>query len=77
MPMKRFYLLGCSAHTPIFDEPENVRRIMLEGILAGLMALVSLLPGRFEFLLRHRFDHRKKNMRLWNLTSLGNPVFQG
>jgi hypothetical protein len=50
---------------------------MLEGILAGLMALVSLLPGRFEFLLRHRFDHRKKNMRLWNLTSLGNPVFQG
>jgi hypothetical protein len=41
MPLKRFYLLGGSVHTPIFDEPENVRRIMLEGILAGLINLAD------------------------------------
>lgn len=33
--MKGFYTFEQSAHTPLFEEPEKMQRILLEDILAG------------------------------------------
>lgn len=35
-PLKGFYLFEQSAHTPIFEEPDKVRKILREDVLAGV-----------------------------------------
>lgn len=34
-PIKGFYTFEQSAHSPIFEEPEKMRRLLLEDVLAG------------------------------------------
>jgi pimeloyl-ACP methyl ester carboxylesterase len=34
-PVKGFYTFEQSAHTPLFEEPEKIRKILLEDVLAG------------------------------------------
>ncbi len=41
-PLKGFYLFEQSAHTPIFEEPDKVRRILREDVLAGTNSLADL-----------------------------------
>ena len=38
-PLKGFYSFANSAHSPIFEEPERVQRIVREDILPGAAAL--------------------------------------
>ena len=41
VPLKGFYTFERSAHSPIFEEPENVRRILQEDVLAGVNNLAD------------------------------------
>ena len=40
-PLKGFYTFEHSAHSPIFEEPERTRRILLEDVLAGANSLAD------------------------------------
>ena len=40
-PLKGFYTFECSAHSPIFEEPQKARRILREDVLAGTTALAD------------------------------------
>jgi pimeloyl-ACP methyl ester carboxylesterase len=40
-PLKGFYTFDNSAHSPVFEEPERVRRIMREDVLAGRNSLAD------------------------------------
>ncbi len=41
-PLKGFYVFEQSAHTPIFEEPEKVRMILREDVLAGKNGLADV-----------------------------------
>ncbi|MEK6480550.1 alpha/beta hydrolase [Catalinimonas sp. 4WD22] len=41
-PMKGFYSFEKSAHSPLFEEPEKMRRIMQEDVLRGVNSLADL-----------------------------------
>jgi pimeloyl-ACP methyl ester carboxylesterase len=40
-PMKGFYTFEHSAHSPLFEEPEKVQRILREDVLAGVNSLAD------------------------------------
>jgi pimeloyl-ACP methyl ester carboxylesterase len=40
-PLKGFYTFEQSAHSPMFEEPEKVQRILLEDVLAGTNQLAD------------------------------------
>ena len=40
-PVKGFYTLDHSAHSPIYEEPEKVRRILSEDVLSGTNKLAD------------------------------------
>jgi pimeloyl-ACP methyl ester carboxylesterase len=40
-PVKGFYTFENSAHSPMFEEPEKVQKIMLEDVLAGMNKLAD------------------------------------
>jgi pimeloyl-ACP methyl ester carboxylesterase len=40
-PLKGFYTFEQSAHSPIFEEPEKVRKILLEDVVAGTNSLAN------------------------------------
>jgi pimeloyl-ACP methyl ester carboxylesterase len=40
-PVKGFYTFEQSAHSPMFEEPEKVQRILLEDVLAGANSLAD------------------------------------
>jgi pimeloyl-ACP methyl ester carboxylesterase len=40
-PLKGFYTFEQSAHSPLFEEPEKVQKILLEDVLAGKNALAD------------------------------------
>jgi pimeloyl-ACP methyl ester carboxylesterase len=40
-PLKGFYTFSCSAHSPIFEEPQKAREILREDVLAGTTALAD------------------------------------
>jgi len=40
-PMKGFYIFEQSAHSPLFEEPEKMLRILLEDVLAGMNYLAD------------------------------------
>jgi pimeloyl-ACP methyl ester carboxylesterase len=40
-PVKGFYTFQESAHSPIFEEPEKARRILLEDVLQGIITLAD------------------------------------
>jgi pimeloyl-ACP methyl ester carboxylesterase len=40
-PVKGFYTFEQSAHSPLFEEPETMRKILLEDVLAGTNALAD------------------------------------
>jgi pimeloyl-ACP methyl ester carboxylesterase len=40
-PVKGFYSFGLSAHSPILEEPEKVRRIMREDVLTATNSLAD------------------------------------
>ena len=40
-PLKGFYTFDRSAHSPVLEEPEKVRRIMREDVLAGANSLAD------------------------------------
>jgi pimeloyl-ACP methyl ester carboxylesterase len=40
-PVKGFYTFEGSAHSPHFEEPERMRRILREDVLAGANALAD------------------------------------
>jgi len=40
-PLKGFYTFGCSAHSPIMEEPQKAQRIMREDVLAGTNRLAD------------------------------------
>ena len=40
-PQKGFYTFEQSAHSPLFEEPERLRRILLEDVLAGRTSLAN------------------------------------
>lgn len=40
-PVKGFYTFGNSAHSPMFEEPERMRKILLEDVLAGMNSLAD------------------------------------
>ena len=39
--MKGFYTFEQSAHTPLFEEPEKVQKILQEDVLAGANSLAD------------------------------------
>ena len=41
-PTKGFYLFNQSAHSPIFEEPEKMRQIMLQDVLKGTNGLADI-----------------------------------
>ena len=41
-PVKGFYTFEQSAHSPIFEEPEKMQKILLEDVLAGANSLANL-----------------------------------
>jgi len=41
-PVKGFYTFDQSAHSPMFEEPEKVRQILLEDVLAGTNNLADI-----------------------------------
>ena len=41
-PLKGFYTFEQSAHSPIFEEPEKMRRILLEDVLVGANNLADV-----------------------------------
>lgn len=41
-PLKGFYTFDHSAHSPMFEEPEKMRRILLEDVLAGANRLADV-----------------------------------
>lgn len=41
-PLKGFYTFGQSAHSPIFEEPEKMRNILQEDVLAGDNSLADI-----------------------------------
>ena len=40
-PMKGFYTFEKSAHSPLFEEPEKMRQILLEDVLKGMNKLAD------------------------------------
>jgi pimeloyl-ACP methyl ester carboxylesterase len=43
-PMKGFYTFDQSAHSPLFEEPEKMRKILEEDVLMGLISLADANP---------------------------------
>ena len=41
-PMKGFYTFEQSAHSPLFEEPEKMRQILQEDVLAGVNNLANI-----------------------------------
>ena len=44
-PVKGFYTFEHSAHTPLFEEPERVVKVLREDVLAGTNNLADRLEG--------------------------------
>ncbi len=42
-PLKGFYSFDHSAHSPIFEEPERMRKILIEDVLAGVNNLADVI----------------------------------
>jgi len=40
-PLKAFYTFGKSAHSPLFEEPEKMQRILQEDVLKGITGLAD------------------------------------
>jgi pimeloyl-ACP methyl ester carboxylesterase len=40
-PIKGFYTFANSAHSPIFEEPDKARQILLEDVLGGVTRLAD------------------------------------
>ena len=47
-PLKGFYTFEQSAHSPIFEEPEKVQRILQEDVLAGANSLADVEVSGFD-----------------------------
>jgi pimeloyl-ACP methyl ester carboxylesterase len=45
-PVKGFYTFENSAHSPMFEEPENVQRILLEDVLFKTTTLADECGGQ-------------------------------
>jgi pimeloyl-ACP methyl ester carboxylesterase len=43
-PLKGFYTFENSAHSPLFEEPEKVLKILREDVLAGTINLAGVRP---------------------------------
>lgn len=43
-PLKGFYTFDRSAHSPLLEEPDRARRILLEDVLAGVNNLADPSP---------------------------------
>ena len=41
-PVKGFYTFEMSAHSPMFEEPEKMRKILRENVLAGTNDLADI-----------------------------------
>ena len=49
-PLKGFYTFEQSAHSPLFEEPEKMREIMQEDVLAGAKGLAdATMTARVRF----------------------------
>ena len=47
-PLKGFYTFEQSAHSPMFEEPQNMQRILREDVLAGDNHLADASHGAVE-----------------------------
>lgn len=45
-PVKGFYTFERSAHSPLFEEPERVKEIMVRDVLRGENGMADRIPGR-------------------------------
>lgn len=71
-PVKGFYTFAGSAHSPLFEEPQKMRRILAEDVLAGAVALADRRTGGADIVARRPgFQERRTARKERKMTGTG------